>query len=303
MCCSHLWRLGLYYFNARWYDPTLGRFITEDPIKDGTNWHVYTNNNPINFIDPTGLSAESDKFYGGLADGSISGYNSQTNWDKTVGKQEHKNGKERGISSYLKETLAPLAQAIMDLALWATGAEVGNLSSSYVDKLVDEILANADALDDKTKEMVDNMARDHLIDHFSKVRVMTNVNEGIYKFFTGLFGMKYKSNAGASAIGNTIYERNADFSSGFALGGTEAEKVANLIGHEAIHTLQSAAYGGVDGFLIAYGKESKDNGYYGNKFEIAAYSFGPNNKTIMKNLPQTYRYGNYVFARNPGWWK
>ena len=31
---------GLYYFNARWYDPQLGRFITEDPIKDGVNWIV-----------------------------------------------------------------------------------------------------------------------------------------------------------------------------------------------------------------------------------------------------------------------
>ncbi len=46
----------MYYFNARWYDPTLGRFITEDPIKDGNNWHVYVNNNPLTFIDPTGLA-------------------------------------------------------------------------------------------------------------------------------------------------------------------------------------------------------------------------------------------------------
>ncbi len=49
---------GLYYFNARWYDPTLGRFITEDPIKDGNNWFVYCSNNPINRIDPTGLKED-----------------------------------------------------------------------------------------------------------------------------------------------------------------------------------------------------------------------------------------------------
>lgn len=46
---------GLYYYNARWYDPQLGRFITEDPIRDGVNWFVYVNNNPLNYIDPTGL--------------------------------------------------------------------------------------------------------------------------------------------------------------------------------------------------------------------------------------------------------
>jgi hypothetical protein len=45
----------LYYFNARWYDPTLGRFITEDPVKDGINWHVYVANNPLRYTDPTGL--------------------------------------------------------------------------------------------------------------------------------------------------------------------------------------------------------------------------------------------------------
>ena len=46
---------GQYYFNARWYDPNLGRFTTEDPIKSGLNWYVYANNNPLRFVDPTGL--------------------------------------------------------------------------------------------------------------------------------------------------------------------------------------------------------------------------------------------------------
>ena len=46
---------GLYYFNARWYDPVLGRFTTEDPARDGVNWYVYVLNNPLSFIDPTGL--------------------------------------------------------------------------------------------------------------------------------------------------------------------------------------------------------------------------------------------------------
>jgi len=46
---------GLYYYNARWYDPSLGRFITEDPIKDGLNWYTYVRNNPLKYTDPTGL--------------------------------------------------------------------------------------------------------------------------------------------------------------------------------------------------------------------------------------------------------
>ncbi|MCD1653614.1 RHS repeat-associated core domain-containing protein [Treponema zuelzerae] len=46
---------GLYYLNARWYDSDTGRFITEDPIRDGENWYAYCSNNPVMFTDPTGL--------------------------------------------------------------------------------------------------------------------------------------------------------------------------------------------------------------------------------------------------------
>jgi RHS repeat-associated protein len=46
---------GKIYFNARYYDPTTGRFLTEDPSRQGSNWYAYCGNNPINRIDPTGM--------------------------------------------------------------------------------------------------------------------------------------------------------------------------------------------------------------------------------------------------------
>ena len=46
----------LIYLRNRYYDNQTGRFITEDPIKDGLNWYAYCGNNPINNIDPLGLS-------------------------------------------------------------------------------------------------------------------------------------------------------------------------------------------------------------------------------------------------------
>ncbi len=45
---------GLYYFGARFYDPAIGRFITMDPAKDGRNWYIYCNNNPLVYVDPDG---------------------------------------------------------------------------------------------------------------------------------------------------------------------------------------------------------------------------------------------------------
>jgi RHS repeat-associated protein len=56
---------GLMYYRARWYDPQVGRFISEDPIQfeGGSNWYEYVENNPLQFGDPTGLS-KSDRWYG-----------------------------------------------------------------------------------------------------------------------------------------------------------------------------------------------------------------------------------------------
>jgi len=47
--------LGIYYARARMYDAANRRFMAIDPIKDGWNWFAYVNNNPIKYIDPTGL--------------------------------------------------------------------------------------------------------------------------------------------------------------------------------------------------------------------------------------------------------
>jgi len=44
---------GLYFMRARYYDPKLRRFITEDP-KWRTNLYQYSSNNPIMWIDPDG---------------------------------------------------------------------------------------------------------------------------------------------------------------------------------------------------------------------------------------------------------
>ena len=47
--------LGLYYLHNRYYDPETGRFISEDPARDGTNWYAYCNGDSVNYVDPTGL--------------------------------------------------------------------------------------------------------------------------------------------------------------------------------------------------------------------------------------------------------
>ena len=50
---------GLYDYGYRDYAPSQARFTTPDPIRDGHNWFSYVNNDPVNWIDPWGLIANS----------------------------------------------------------------------------------------------------------------------------------------------------------------------------------------------------------------------------------------------------
>jgi len=49
--------MGLYYYRARYYKPSLGRFLQTDPIKyrGGLNLYTYCGNNSVKFVDPMGL--------------------------------------------------------------------------------------------------------------------------------------------------------------------------------------------------------------------------------------------------------
>ena len=51
---------GLYYYNARFYNPEDGRFITQDTYRgeskepDTLHLYAYCANNPVNYVDPSG---------------------------------------------------------------------------------------------------------------------------------------------------------------------------------------------------------------------------------------------------------
>ena len=64
--------IGLYYYRARYYSPTLKRFISEDPsgLIAGLNEYAYSANNPVLYRDPTGRFFQ---YLGGAAVGAFVG--------------------------------------------------------------------------------------------------------------------------------------------------------------------------------------------------------------------------------------
>ena len=107
---------GFYYYDARWYDPAVGKFISEDPIGyegGDVNLYRYVENNPILFYDPSGL----------VTDYGIScppGYHSEgglhsaccvKDADKECVKWSEPNWKTLGYSNVIACTEAVLAQA------------------------------------------------------------------------------------------------------------------------------------------------------------------------------------------------
>ncbi len=86
-----------YYLRARYYNPSIGRFMQEDTFRgDGLNLYTYVSNNPIKYIDPTGHCKEGVDFSNGI--GNVLGRNLNNTFTNILGLD--------WISGYLKNVEA-----------------------------------------------------------------------------------------------------------------------------------------------------------------------------------------------------
>jgi len=63
---------GLVYMRARFYDPSIGRFLSVDPLalSLGTGLYAYAGNNPVNYSDPSGFDPVVGAIIGGISGGT-----------------------------------------------------------------------------------------------------------------------------------------------------------------------------------------------------------------------------------------
>ncbi|TXT49439.1 MAG: RHS repeat-associated core domain protein [Spirochaetes bacterium] len=106
---------GLYYFNARYYDASIGRFITEDPARNGMNWFVYCRNNPVRFVDPLGYRAVSYK-EPAVGEGGTAGEANKAS-ERVIGEPNN------SISSQISW---PISQGMITTVMGLTKPVVGN---------------------------------------------------------------------------------------------------------------------------------------------------------------------------------
>ena len=79
---------GLYYLNARYYNPEDGRFLTEDTCHgenekpDTQHLYLYCANNPVNYVDPSGHYAVALYTLVKIVAGGVVFYVSYSTWKR-----------------------------------------------------------------------------------------------------------------------------------------------------------------------------------------------------------------------------
>ena len=121
---------GLVYYRARYYDPTIGRFIQRDPIglKGGINRYAYAGGNPVRFVDPMGL-APADPLENAISEAMMNGnYFGTAPYEVSPGLQNLAQGLDWGFRHY-RSVMVPDDSSFMEQVGFQLGGLAGGISN------------------------------------------------------------------------------------------------------------------------------------------------------------------------------
>lgn len=110
---------GLIYLRNRYYDPSIGRFITEDPARDGLNWYVYCANNPVMFVDSFGLEKVAVRDY-------VEQYNGYVAWYDAVDSAYFRLNGNDLWTTISGKNVAGIKMSIINNAFYAEDSDLNN---------------------------------------------------------------------------------------------------------------------------------------------------------------------------------
>ena len=159
--------LGIYFFNARWMDPSLGRFTSPDSIvptsTQGTQaWdrYAFVNNNPVRYVDLTGHDAVPSELWAEMANDINdlkNDYQSDTIWGEIIG----------GVFG--------LAGAEWALLTVPFGVLVGHAVEDKLTQVNTDLSSAFDLMERATTDIEVN--QDGIVSEFSEFKMVRNVRE------------------------------------------------------------------------------------------------------------------------------
>jgi len=168
---------GFYYFGARYYDPTIGRFVTQDSSSgvqedpQSLNRYVYARDNPLKIIDPNG---HDWNLFGALTSALSSAAGAFSNAANTLA---------NALSS-----ISPLAQSVVS----RIGSTVSSTSTSLTDagqRVAQRMAQGAQTAASQVSQVVSGAAA-----CFSKVCGAVAVTAGLAAATVAIALFTYKAN-------------------------------------------------------------------------------------------------------------
>ncbi|WP_280673751.1 MULTISPECIES: RHS repeat domain-containing protein [unclassified Dysgonomonas] len=251
--------LNLYDFHARQYDPAVGRFTSIDPMAEmyySISPYAYCDNNPLKFIDPTGMSIYTTTdpgniatIYSYLANGGNLNSFDTSGWTEIPDPFSNLLASTKGGGTSLGEYI----HMFFNLLVYQTG-----LNSLFEDP--GPAKKEAEARLNWTKNMVQLIGKES----FYMIPVIGSATESIDSFKAGDY--IGGTTAAAFVIVDMASFGESTLAKGFFKGARYSNKVLKQMGKigDNMHGFPNA----IDSYADTYGKTRKFIGGDGKVYEI-----------------------------------